>query len=163
MEQSVKKVKQELGLIEQITNKINAAANKNAIDPGGKIEKQIEAEIARGNFRAAARLRDELSVNTIEAQMRGTGEDRDRRNITDIAKAEGIDTFGKTREELRAEIMAKRQAGLKPENKGLNKQQVEAQKNQAKTDPVDSLTKIVDKIHALVAKIEPKLPQHALN
>ena len=89
-----------------------------------------------------------------------------RKSILDIAKDEGIDTFRMSRDQIRDAILKKRQDGLKPDKKGLNKDEVakkaEADKP-AKADPVDALTKLVEKIHGLVAKIEPKLPQHALN
>ena len=111
-------------------------------------------------------MNERLADKIDEQNIRATEKGRDRRSLKDIAKAEGIDTFRMSKDQMREAILKKRQEDLKPENKGLNKDEIakkaEADKP-AKADPVDSLTKLVEKIHGLVVKIEPKLPQHALN
>ena len=159
-------LKEQLGIVEKITAEILAAQQAQGIDRGGKIQAQIKQEIEGGNFKRAERLRGKLVDNINEQAIRGDGRDRDARSLRDIAKAEGIDAFRMSKDQMRDAIIKKRQENLKPENKGLNKEEA-AKKAEAgkpaKADPVESLTKLVEKIHGLVAKIEPKLPQHALN
>ena len=159
-------LKEQLGIVEKITAEILAAQQAQGIDKGGKLQAQIRQEIEGGNFKRAGVLNERLADKIDEQNIRATEKGRDRRSLNDIAKAEGIDTFRMSKDQMREAILKKRQADLKPENKGLNKDEIakkaEADKP-AKADPVDSLTKLVEKIHGLVAKIEPKLPQHALN
>jgi hypothetical protein len=156
----------ELSVTEKITKQIEAAQKAQGIDKGGKLQKEINEQIEGGNFKRAKRLNERLADKIDEDLIRRKDGKVDRRNLKDIAKDEGIDTFRMSRDQIRDAILKKRQDGLKPDKKGLNKDEVakkaEADKP-AKADPVDALTKLVEKIHGLVAKIEPKLPQHALN
>ena len=160
------RLKDELSITEQITKQIEAAQKAQGIDKGGELQKKIDDQIQGGNFKRAERLNERLADKIDEQNIRATEKGRDRRSLKDIAKAEGIDTFRMSKDQMREAILKKRQEDLKPENKGLNKDEIakkaEADKP-AKADPVDSLTKLVEKIHGLVVKIEPKLPQHALN
>jgi hypothetical protein len=102
-------------------------------------------------------LEDELRVNE-------KGE-RDRRNIADIARKEGIKTFGKTNEEIRKEILQKRKdealkkAGAKFDALG---QPIDEKGAAPARKPEEMLLDVVKAIKALVEKIEPKLPTHAL-
>jgi hypothetical protein len=160
------RLKDELSITEQITKQIEAAQKAQGIDKGGKLQKEINEQIDGGNFKRAKRLNERLADKIDEDLIRRKDGKVDRRNLNDIAKDMGIDVFRMDKDEMRAAIIKKRQDDLKPENKGLNKKEkaekAEADKP-AKADPVDSLTRLVEKIHGLVAKIEPKLPQHALN
>jgi hypothetical protein len=160
------RLKDELSITEQITKQIEAAQKAQGIDKGGKLQKEINEQIDGGNFKRAKRLNERLADKIDEDLIRRKDGKVDRRNLNDIAKDMGIDVFRMDKDEMRAAILKKRQDDLKPENKGLNKKEkaekAEADKP-AKADPVDSLTRLVEKIHGLVAKIEPKLPQHALN
>jgi len=161
-----KVLKDQLTLLEKITKEIDEAQKLQGLDKGGKLQNKIKQEIEGGNFKRAERLRDRLAENIDEQFIRGDGKKKDRRNLVDIAKAEGIETFRMSRDQIRDAITKKRQENMKPENKGLNKDEKakrDAADKPAKADPVDSLTRLVEKIHGLVAKIEPKLPQHALN
>jgi hypothetical protein len=159
-------LEKQLGIVEKITQAILAAQQAQGIDKGGKLQNQIQQQIDGGNFKRAKRLNERLADKIDEDLIRRKDGKVDRRNLNDIAKDMGIDVFRMDKDEMRAAILKKRQDDLKPENKGLNKKEkaekAEADKP-AKADPVDSLTRLVEKIHGLVAKIEPKLPQHALN
>jgi hypothetical protein len=165
-EKKVGVLKEQLGIVEKITQAILAAQQAQGIDKGGKLQNQIQQQIDGGNFKRAKRLNERLADKIDEDLIRRKDGKVDRRNLNDIAKDMGIDVFRMDKDEMRAAIIKKRQDDLKPENKGLNKKEkaekAEADKP-AKADPVDSLTRLVEKIHGLVAKIEPKLPQHALN
>jgi hypothetical protein len=165
-EKKVGVLKEQLGIVEKITQAILAAQQAQGIDKGGKLQNQIQQQIDGGNFKRAKRLNERLADKIDEDLIRRKDGKVDRRNLNDIAKGMGIDVFRMDKDEMRAAILKKRQDDLKPENKGLNKKEkaekAEADKP-AKADPVDSLTRLVEKIHGLVAKIEPKLPQHALN
>lgn len=165
-EKKVGVLKEQLGIVEKITQAILAAQQAQGIDKGGKLQNQIQQQIDGGNFKRAKRLNERLADKIDEDLIRRKDGKVDRRNLNDIAKDMGIDVFRMDKDEMRAAILKKRQDDLKPENKGLNKKEkaekAEADKP-AKADPVDSLTRLVEKIHGLVAKIEPKLPQHALN
>lgn len=165
-EKKVGVLKEQLGIVEKITQAILAAQQAQGIDKGGKLQKEINEQIDGGNFKRAKRLNERLADKIDEDLIRRKDGKVDRRNLNDIAKDMGIDVFRMDKDEMRAAILKKRQDDLKPENKGLNKKEkaekAEADKP-AKADPVDSLTRLVEKIHGLVAKIEPKLPQHALN
>jgi len=160
------RLKDELSITEQITKQIEAAQKAQGIDKGGKLQNQIQQQIDGGNFKRAKRLNERLADKIDEDLIRRKDGKVDRRNLNDIAKDMGVDVFRMDKDEMRAAILKKRQDDLKPENKGLNKKEKaekDAADKPAKADPVDSLTRLVEKIHGLVAKIEPKLPQHALN
>jgi hypothetical protein len=165
-EKKVGVLEKQLDIVEKITQAILAAQQAQGIDKGGKLQNQIQQQIDGGNFKRAKRLNERLADKIDEDLIRRKDGKVDRRNLNDIAKGMGIDVFRMDKDEMRAAILKKRQDDLKPENKGLNKKEkaekAEADKP-AKADPVDSLTRLVEKIHGLVAKIEPKLPQHALN
>jgi hypothetical protein len=165
-EKKVGVLKEQLGIVEKITQAILAAQQAQGIDKGGKLQNQIQQQIDGGNFKRAKRLNERLADKIDEDLIRRKDGKVDRRNLNDIAKDMGVDVFRMDKDEMRAAILKKRQDDLKPENKGLNKKEKaekDAADKPAKADPVDSLTRLVEKIHGLVAKIEPKLPQHALN
>lgn len=165
-------LEKQLGIVEKITAQILAAQKAQGIDKGGKIQNQIQQQIDGGNFKRAKRLNERLADKIDEDLIRRKDDKVDRRNLNDIAKDMGIDTFRMNRDQMRAAILKKRQDELKP---GKKKEEdegkvaaAEAKRNAAaetadRKAAAESLKNLVEKIHGLVAKIEPKLPQHALN
>ena len=167
-EKKITKEKQkQLGLSDKILKQLKEARIGEAIDPAGKLEGRARREIELGQWKRAERTLKRIKDKEIEADLRGAGADRDRRNIRDIAKAEGVDTFKKSRQQIRDDILKKRQRELELGNQGKDNKQIEKElmakkvAKPAKT-PMDKLADGVDDIKRLVAQIEPKLPQHAL-
>ena len=158
MEKIVEKAK-ELTLIEKLNaNLANAKVTKEAgINP---LKKEAEGQIEEGKFKQAEATIKKIAIAEEEAELRidETGK-KDRRDIEAIAREEGIRTAGKTRAEIRKEILEKRKKD-KPEAE--NKKEAEKEKEKKVEDKVDPLFKMVEMIKDLVAKIEPKLPTHAL-
>jgi hypothetical protein len=155
----MKKTAEEISMIQKLMNDLTAAkiSKEKGIDP---LQADLKKQIEKGNFRQAERTIERIQRKEEEAAIRINEKGvADRRSIADIAKEEGIDTFGKTQAELRKEILEKRK-GKTPEELRKEKEQKEGkEKEPAKADP---LLEVVKMIKDLVAKIEPKLPTHAL-
>ena len=171
-EKKVGVLKEQLDIVEKITAQILAAQQAQGIDKGGKLQKEINEQIDGGNFKRAKRLNERLADKIDEDLIRRKDDKVDKRNLNDIAKDMGIDTFRMNRDQMRAAIIKKRQDELKPGKKEEDDEgkvaAAEAKRNAAaeivdRKAAAESLKNLVEKIHGLVAKIEPKLPQHALN
>ena len=161
-----KELKEQLALSVQIAAKIAAAQAKDKVDKGGRLEKRALDALAKGDFRGAERARKRLAGNEDDAAIQEAfgGEGKFGKNIKDIAKEQGIDTFRKTSKELReelAKLAKKRQDELAPGAGGKDKEAAKGKPVPPK-DPMVALSDLVKDIKNLVAKIEPKLPQHAL-
>ena len=161
-----KELKEQLALSVQIAAKIAAAEAKDKVDKGGRLEKRALDALAKGDFRGAERARKRLAGNEDDAAIQEAfgGEGKFGKNIKDIAKEQGIDTFRKTSKELReelAKLAKKRQDELAPGAGGKDKEAAKGKPVPPK-DPMVALSDLVKDIKNLVAKIEPKLPQHAL-
>jgi hypothetical protein len=155
----VDKVK-ELSEIQKLTMELESKKAGKGIDP---LKKEFQQQVEQGKFKQAERTIKRIQEKELEDELRiqEKGE-RDRRNIADIAREEGVNTFGKTQEEIRKEILEKRR-----EKKGepLAIGGVEEKKPGEGRQPekkADTLIDIAKAIKELVAKIEPKLPTHAL-
>jgi hypothetical protein len=163
MEKIVEKAK-ELTLIEKLNADLaNAKATKEAgIDP---LKKEAEDQIKGGKFKQAAATIKKIAIKEQEAAIRIDEEgNKDRRSLFDIARDEGINTIGKSKEELRKEILEKRKKE-KPEElkkEAEKKKDAEKEKEKKAEEKADPLLEMVKAIKELVAKIEPKLPTHAL-
>jgi hypothetical protein len=126
-------------------------------------EKQAKDLIGSSKFKQAERAIQKIQEKEIQDKIRIDDKGEiDRRNIADIAKEEGIKTFGKSKEQLEKEILEKR--GGKPlfgadKKKGDDKKAAEKEAVKPKEDQLLDLVKM---IKDLVGKIEPKLPTHAL-
>jgi hypothetical protein len=129
-------------------------------------KKDFQQELDQGRFKKAQSTLRRIENKQLEDELRINEKgERDRRNIADIARKEGIKTFGKTNEEIRKEILQKRRdealkkAGAKFDAFG----QPIGEKGAAPArKPEEMLLDVVKAIKALVEKIEPKLPTHAL-
>ena len=168
MEKIVEKVK-ELTMLEKLQNDLLDAriAKETGIDP---LQKEFQKQLDEGKFNQAERTMQKIRDAQDEAELRLDAEgNRDRRDINEIAREEGIKTIGKTKREVREEIILKRrkEKGEKAEEekKGVKEKEKEKEKEQREKkaeEKADALFKMVESIKNLVAKIEPKLPTHAL-
>ena len=144
-------------MLEQIKN-ADAADSK-----GGRIQEKFKEAIGEGNLAGARRQQRNMERNEIDESIKKAFGGKDAKSLNDIAKKEGIDTFGKSSRELRKELADKakdRQGEMVP-GKGGKPGEVPGQPKAA-DNPMDAIRKAVDVIQKLVEKIEPKLPTAAL-
>jgi hypothetical protein len=156
-------IKEQLSLFGQLKDKIAEARAKDKVDPGGRLEARVNDAINKGRFGL-----DDIITGQIERREQNelinkvfNEGDKDRRNVKDIAREQGIDTFGKSSKEIRDELekLAKeRQKEMKPGQGGKDGKK----EKEPKRDPMETLSDIVKEIRNLVAIIEPKLPTTAL-
>jgi hypothetical protein len=162
--QITREIEKQLGLGQQIVADANAAQRKDRLDPGAQLEKQAREAIGQGNFAEARRVGRQLEIRERDRAFQeafGMKEGGVGRNVQDIAKEQGIDTFGKTKKQLMDELMKKRQEEMKPGaegKKGDKPGEAAAQKGQ----PENLLQKSVDAIKTAVESLERKLPMPAL-
>ena len=168
-----KELKEQLSLATQMMAKIAEAEAKDKIDPGGKLEKRINDAMGDGNTGRAMRLAERLLVNEQdEAIQDAFGGDNGgfNKSLTDIAKDLGINRIGKSSKELREEILRlaeekNRKAKEEKDNDQKKKKDDKDDKEKGRKDDQEmmkGLSDLVKDIKMIVAKIEPKLPQHAL-
>jgi len=159
-----KELMKQLGLGAKILADAKEAQRKDRLDPGGKMEKAAAEAIGKGNFGAAGRIGRTLQSRERDRAFQeafGKKEGGIGRSVTDIAKEQGIDTFGKTKRQLQDELMKKRQAEMKPGAEGKKGDKPgEAPKPAAA--PENLLQKAVDAIKLAVESLEKKLPMPAL-
>jgi hypothetical protein len=159
-----KELEKQLGLGQQIIADANAAQRKDRLDPGGQLEKQAREAIGQGNFAEARRVGRTLESrerNRAFQEAFGKKEGGIGRNVQDIAKEQGIDTFGKTKRQLQDELMKKRQEEMKPGAEG-KKGGKPGEAAKPKEQPENLLQKAVDAIKLAVESLEKKLPVPAL-
>jgi hypothetical protein len=159
-----KELEKQLGLGQQIIADANAAQRKDRLDPGGQLEKAGGEAIAAGNFAKARRIGRQLESRERDRAFQeafGKKEGGIGRNVQDIAKEQGIDTFGKTKRQLMDELMKKRQEEMKPGAEG-KKGDKPGEAAKQKEQPENLLQKAVDAIKLAVESLEKKLPMPAL-
>lgn len=156
----IKQTVKEISMIQKLMNELTQAITKKeaGIDPlKGELKNQIE----QGKFKQAESTIKKIAIKEQEAAIRiDEAGKKDRRSVQDIARAEGINTIGKSKEELRKEILEKRKV-----KKEVDEVKKEKEKKGADKEPekkADALIDVVKLIRDIVAKIEPKLPTHAL-
>jgi hypothetical protein len=131
----------------------------------GRLTEKAEGAINEGNFAAARRAQRQIARREQDVEIRGSGKERDNRNIRDIAKDEGIETFGKNSKELREEIIGKRREkedrvkGGAADPAGKDGKKVGGKDDKPAENP---LIKLVTEIKGLMEKLEKKLPTPAL-
>jgi len=161
-------------LATKIGTDIKARQESEAVDPGGKLMKKAQEQISRGAYAAAEATGAQIKTREQEAMIRGVGSQSDRRALSDIAKDYGLDTMGKTSDQMRDELYKIRTEGQFPSDKvkkGLETTQKRigegmktesAKKAEEKKTPM-KLDEMVSSILKLIEKIEPKLPTAALS
>jgi hypothetical protein len=163
MEKIVEKVK-ELTLLEKLDQQLIEArtAKESKIKP---LEEEFKKQIEGGKFKQAEMTMKQIEKRQEEAAIRIDEKGEiDRRDINAIAREEGIKTGGKSKEQIRKEILEKRKE-KKPEEQKKEAEKKEAEKKEEEKkveDKAADLFNMVKAIKELVAKIEPKLPTHAL-
>jgi hypothetical protein len=156
-------LEKQLGLGAKILADAKAAQSKDRLDPGGRLEKAGGEAIAAGKFAAARRIGRQLESRERDQAFQeafGKKEGGIGKSVKDIAKEQGIDTFGKTKRELQKELMEKRQAEMKP---GAEGKKGDKPGDDPDPKPAENLLqKAVDAIKTAVEKLEKKLPMPAL-
>ena len=159
---AAKKIKEELGFAAKLAERIAGAQNEARGD--GALKAKAEKELGEGNFAAARRTQRRLAEREAERDLRGEGNKRDKRHLKDIAKDEGIDTFGKDNKQIRDEIMDKRKE--KAEKEAKEKKIEEKKKGKEEKLPEkakeNKLEKLAGDIFTELKSIGKKLPTHAL-
>jgi hypothetical protein len=163
---SMEKAAKSLVLSVNLTKELKEAEAKNAVDKGGRLEAKFKGQLEGGQTKGAAKTIERIKQAEDDAALR-TKEDGtlDKRNIKDIAKAEGISTIRKTDAELRKEILELR--------KGIDSKYDEIAREgnggrdpgaagEPKADPQNDILTTIKEMLALLTKIEPKLPTAAL-
>jgi hypothetical protein len=162
--QITKEIEKQLGLGQKIQADANAAERKNQLDPGGRMEAEAAAAIGKGNFAEARRIGRQLENRERDRAFQeafGKKEDGIGKSVQDIAKEQGIDTFGKTKKQLQDELMKKRQEEMKPGAEG-KKGDKPGEARKPMPQPENLLQKSVDAIKKAVESLEKKLPMPAL-
>jgi len=159
--QITKELVKQLGLGAKIIADAKAAERKDRLDPGGKMEKAAAEAQGKGNFAAARRIGRQVQSREFDRAFQeafGKKEGGIGKSVTDIAKEQGIDTFGKTKRQLQEELMKKRQAEMKPGAEGKKGDKP----GEAPKPAENLLQKSVDAIQRAVENLEKKLPMPAL-
>lgn len=137
------KIKEKMSASKNLFGKLDDTIAKNAVDPRGRLEAKANAQMQAGNFIGARhsieKIRDNEDRTRIN-EMLGLKQG-ERMSVRDMAKRAGMDTNGKSNKQLLAGLA------------GLGKQNLKA----------DPSLELIRDIKALLTKIEPKLPMHALN
>lgn len=163
MEKIVEKAK-ELTLLEKLDQQLIEArtAKESKIKP---LEEEFKKQIEGGKFKQAEMTIKQIEKKQEEAAIRIDEKGKvDRRDLEAIAREEGIKTGGKSKEQIRKEILEKRKE-KKPEEQKKEAEKKEQKVKEAEKkveDKAADLFNMVKAIKELVAKIEPKLPTHAL-
>lgn len=160
-----KELEKQLGLGQQIQANANAAERKDRLDKGGRLEKEAGEAMGVGNFAKAKRIGRQIERRETEREFQeafGKKEGGVGQNVRDIAKEQGIDTFGKTNKQLRDELMKKRQEEMKPGAEGKKGDKPGEAAKDPKIEQGNLLQKSVDAIQKAVESLEKKLPMPAL-
>jgi hypothetical protein len=161
----------ELSTSATLMKNIKEAEAKDSVDRGGRLEQRAQNQISQGNFTGARNTARQVQQNEIEQSIRGTGQNRDRRSMADIGKDFGLrQQLGEKGSDFANRIKEAKEGNSIADNLGRSKKVEkpgqDGQKDAAKPDKQGSqkstLETLVEKIHILVEKIEPKLPVAAL-
>jgi hypothetical protein len=171
-EKITKELQKQLGLGAQIIANANAAERKDRLDPNGRLEKGAAEAIGKGNFDAARRIGRQLESREKKRDFKEAFSADKGLNIRDIAKKQGIDTFGKREKEIKDQLMQKlenqkkemqnRQKEMQPGAEGKKGDKPGEPAKQPEAAPENLLQKSVDAIKKAVESLEKKLPSPAL-
>ena len=157
-------------LATKIGEDIKKRQDTEAVDPGGKLMKKAQEQIAAGRYGAAEATARQIKTREQESMIRGTGAGSDRRALADIARDYGLDKKNLTQSELRDELYKIRTEGQGTSDKvkkslestqkrmgdGMKK---EAEKKAEEKKTPMTLEGMVKIIQEAVVKLEMKLPQ----
>jgi len=165
MEKAAKTVKETLSLSEEIMKRIADFQNKEKVDPGGKLSKKADEALSSGNVKKAERISKQIEEREQNQAIREKfGEkqgSRVNKSLRDIAKEQGVDTFRKSNEQIRKELLEKEGKGKGGFEKDPGREKIKEQ--DIKNDQImTGIKNAVEAIKKAVEKIEPKLPQRAL-
>ena len=149
---------------------IKSRQDAEAVDPGGKLMKKAQEQIAAGRYGAAEATARQIKTREQEAMIRGTGKGRDDRALQDIARDYGLDKKNLSQSQLRDELYKIRTEGQGTSEKvkktlettqsrmgeGMKK---EAEKKVEEKKTPMTLEGMVKIIQDAVVKLEMKLPQ----
>jgi hypothetical protein len=173
-EGSTAKIKETLSESAKLLKDITDAQAKDQVDPGGRLKKQAQQQMERGDFAAAERTAARIQSNEVEQSIRGTGQNRDRRSMVDIGKDFGLrQQLGENSKDFTARVRDVREGRAtadkfgkstpvvdQPGQDGSKTERTGKTGNNSKPASLDGLVeKILD---CLTKKIEPKLPVAAL-
>jgi hypothetical protein len=176
-EGSAKQMKEDLSTSAKLLKDITDAEFKNSVDKGGKLEKQAQDQISKKDFGGARVTADKIARNEVEASIRGSGKNMDRRSMADIGKDFGLrqqlgensrDFASRVKDVREGRAVADKFGGSKPlpDTKSVDKPGQDGSKTPDKKDkgepPKNTLDTLVGEIKKLLEKIEPKLPVAAL-
>ena len=176
-EGSAKKMKEELSTSAKLLKDISDAQSKESVDKGGKLEKQAQDQISKKDFRGAQVTANKIAQNEVEASIRGSGQNMDRRSMADIGKDFGLrqqlgensrDFTARVKDVREGRAVADKFGGSKPlpDTKSVDKPGQDGSKTPDKKDkgepPKNTLDTLVGEIKKLLEKIEPRLPVAAL-
>ena len=174
-EGSAKKMKEELSTSAKLMKDIAEAEIKQGVDKGGKLQKQAQDQIQRGDFEGARKTADKIAQNELEASIRGTGKNMDRRSMSDIGKDFGLrKQLGESEKDFTTRVRDVREGRAVADKFGASKAlpetpSVDKPGQDGKTTPDKTgeptkggLESIVETIKDLLEKIEPRLPVAAL-
>ena len=155
----------------RLMQSIVEARAKDRIDPGGRQENRAQRYMEKGQFGAAERAGKRLAKREEDMEIQEYfNADKDGnaqkfgKSVKDLAKEQGIDTFGKTSRELREELLEKARAWKREGKDGEKGAGKDGKKGGGKDDkPADNpLVALVTEIKGLMVKLEQKLPTPAL-
>lgn len=183
-EGSTKKIKEELSQSAKLLKDISDAEAKDAADKGGRLQKKAQEQIDRGDFGGARDTARKIATAEEDAAIRGTGKNRDRRDLSDIGRDYGLrKQLGENDSDFRRRIQDAREGNSYGDKFGRNQPFDDpGKKDRTRTPQVDKpgqdgrtgpdkgpdktgqspLEKLVNDIFKLVEKIEPRLPVAAL-
>jgi predicted nucleic acid-binding Zn-ribbon protein len=163
---SAKDIKEELTESAKLFKSIEEARAKDAVDPGGRNAQRVQDAIGRGDFagaeRAAGRIaaREENRANRAAAKQAAAEESSKslRERLADTSSSLR-DRFNKTGKVGEGGALAGAPSVDKPGRTGQTDKDA---RGKNKTDGKSSLDSMVESIHKLLEKIEPRLPVAAL-
>jgi len=157
-------------LATKIGEDIKKRQDAEAVDPGGKLMKKAQEQIAAGRYGAAEATARQIKTREQEAVIRGTGAGSDRRALADIARDYGLDKKNLSQSQLRDELYKIRTEGqgtsdkVKKTLESTQKRMGEGMKKEAEKKTEEKKTPMtlegmVKIIQEAVVKLEMKLPQ----
>jgi len=162
-------------LATKIGEDIKKRQESEAVDPGGKLMRKAQEQIAKGRYTSAETTMRQIKDREADVNIRGTGKGRDTRALEDIGRQDyGIRRdFGESQSDFRERIRLAREEGKygKEANENIKKSLASTQKRMGEGMKKDAekkaeekktpmtLESMVKAIQTAVEKLETKLPQ----